>query len=86
MKNAGTYKITRQGQITLPAEARKKLGLKEGDTMDFYYTGEMVVLRKRKAPLEVFEELSSKASKRFRERKITREELQKETATVRKGR
>lgn len=31
MKNLGSYKIMRQGQITIPAEARKELDLKEGD-------------------------------------------------------
>ena len=32
-------KITSKGQITLPAELRARLGLDEGDTVEFYLDG-----------------------------------------------
>ena len=86
MKAAGTYKITRQGQITLPAEARESLDLKEGDVVDMFYGKDMVLIKKKKEPIQVFEELATVASKRFAERKITREDVEKEIDAVRKGR
>ena len=38
---AGTYKITRQGQITIPASIREDLGLREGDVLDFFYADDL---------------------------------------------
>jgi AbrB family looped-hinge helix DNA binding protein len=86
MKPAGTYKITRQGQITLPAEARESLNLKEGDVVDMFYGEDIVLIKKKKEPLQILEELATAASKRFAERKITKENVASEIATVRKGR
>ncbi|MBI2041294.1 MAG: AbrB/MazE/SpoVT family DNA-binding domain-containing protein [DPANN group archaeon] len=86
MKTAGTYKITRQGQITLPAEARDKLELKEGDIVEMYYDGNMVLIKKRKEPVKVFEELAAAAGGRFREKGITRTDVAKEIRAARKGR
>lgn len=85
MKTAGTYKITRQGQITLPAEAREELHLQEGDSVEMYYSEHLVVIKKRRTPLEVLEELAEKTTKRFRERGITRADVAREIAAVRKG-
>ena len=86
MKNAGTYKITRQGQITLPSEAREELGLHEGDSIDFYFNDDMVIMKKRRSPKEIFESLAKKTTERFKERKITREDVAKEIENTRKGR
>ena len=86
MKNAGTYKITRQGQITLPSEAREEMGLEEGDSMDFYFNADMVIMKKRRTPKEIFESLAKKTTEKFRERKITKEDVAKEIENVRKGR
>jgi len=78
MKNVGTYKITRQGQITVPAEVRKELDLEEGDMLDFFYADDVIVLKKKREPAEVFKELAEKATKRFKERGITRKEVGEE--------
>ncbi|MHA1732337.1 MAG: AbrB/MazE/SpoVT family DNA-binding domain-containing protein [Promethearchaeota archaeon] len=86
MKAAGTYKITRQGQITLPSEARKELGLKEGDLIDLFYTRDLIVVRKRKTPIAIFEDLATKTTSRFKEEKITPEILGEEIAASRKVR
>jgi AbrB family looped-hinge helix DNA binding protein len=83
MKAAGTYKITRQGQITLPAVVREALGLSEGEVLDFYYSDDTVLIRKKKAPVEVFRELAAVAERRFRQRKITREAIRREIKLVR---
>ncbi len=85
MKAAGTYKITRQGQITLPAVVRQELNLKEGQVLDFFYSDDIIVIRKKREPVEVFRELAAKAAKRFKERGITREDVSREIAAVRKA-
>ncbi len=44
-----TYsKVTRHGQITLPASARKKLGVKEGDLIGIEVVDEKAVLTPKK--------------------------------------
>ncbi len=84
MKFAGTYKITRQGQITLPAEARENINLHEGDVVEMFYGDDLVLVKKKKTPLEIFEELSQRTTSRFRENKITPEVLRREIELVRK--
>lgn len=84
MKLAGTYKITRQGQITLPAEARENINLHEGDVVEMFYGDDLVLVKKKKTPLEIFEELSQRTTSRFRENKITPEVLRREIELVRK--
>jgi AbrB family looped-hinge helix DNA binding protein len=37
-------KVTSKGQITIPVEIRKKLGLKEGDKVLFIEEGEKVIM------------------------------------------
>ncbi len=41
-------KITRHGQITLPASVRKKLGLEEGDLVEIEVTGDKAVIVPKK--------------------------------------
>ncbi len=86
MKNLGSYKITRQGQITLPAEARKELALNEGDTVDIYSSDDLLVIKKRKTPIQVFEELATKTTERFKRQKITRDAVTQEIENERQGR
>lgn len=43
----GTSVITKQGQITIPKDIRKKLGIKKGDMIQFVITvNENVIIRK----------------------------------------
>ena len=86
MKAAGTYKITRQGQITLPASIRESLKLEEGQVLDFFYSDDVIVIRKKREPVEVFRELAAKATKRFAERGVTKQDIAKEIKAVRKAR
>ena len=85
MKAAGTYKITRQGQITLPAPIRQELNLKEGQVLDFFYSDDTIVIRKKREPVEVFRELAATATKRFRQSGITKDDIRKEIMAVRKA-
>ncbi|MCF8011215.1 MAG: AbrB/MazE/SpoVT family DNA-binding domain-containing protein [Clostridiales bacterium] len=40
-------KITSKGQLTLPSEIRKKLGLEKGNELSVQLQGEQVILKKR---------------------------------------
>lgn len=75
MECAGTYKITRAGQVTIPVEIRQEMGLKEGTPLDFYYDGNIVLIRKKRTPVEVFDELAKATQKRFKERGIKRKDV-----------
>jgi|SRR3989344_2117113 len=83
MKNIGTYKITRQGQITMPAEAREELQLTEGDMVDIYSGAGVVVIKKKRSPSEFFEELASSIRDDFKKRGITRNDVEKAIKEVR---
>ncbi len=48
-------KITSKGQVTIPAEVRKALGLKQGDMLAFEVQAEYAVVRKRPTLAEVLE-------------------------------
>jgi len=39
---SGASIITRKGQVTIPAEVRKSLGLKEGDRVEFVVEGQAI--------------------------------------------
>lgn len=41
-------KVTRNYQITLPAEIRKALGIKEGELLDVELEGDRIVIRRLK--------------------------------------
>jgi len=43
-----TSKVTRHGQITLPASVRKRLGIEEGDLIDIEVEDEKAVLMPKK--------------------------------------
>ncbi len=44
--------MSSKGQITVPAEIRKKLNLRKGDQVDFEFDGEVVKLIPKKGTLE----------------------------------
>jgi len=83
MYSAGTYKITRRGQITIPRPIRKSLKLHEGDMLDFFYLDDMVLLKKKKEPVEVFRSLAEKVRKEFKRKGITRDDVAAEIKAYR---
>ena len=78
MKTLGTYKIKRQGQITLPAEAREELNLNEGDCIEIYSGSDLILIKKRRTPVQVFNDLAKVTSDRFKKKSITRDDILKE--------
>jgi AbrB family looped-hinge helix DNA binding protein len=47
--------ISSKGQITVPLEIRRRLGLKEGDRVEFVVEGEWTVIRPAQPPKNPFE-------------------------------
>lgn len=50
--------VTSKGQITIPAELRAKLNLKEGDKLEFYMdrSGRVLIRPRNLSPTAVFED------------------------------
>lgn len=49
-----TAKITSKGQVTIPVEVRRALGVEEGDVLVFEAQGEYATVRKRESAHEYF--------------------------------
>jgi len=54
-------KITSKGQVTIPAEVRQTLGLKQGDMLAFETTADYIVVRRVPTAAEVAAELDAQA-------------------------
>jgi len=55
-----TVKVLTKGQITLPSKARKKLGIKEGDTLTLEEVEDCLVLKKGKTIFDYADSLPNK--------------------------
>ncbi len=47
--------LSSKGQITVPLEIRRRLGLKEGDRVEFVVEGERTIIRPAQPPQNPFE-------------------------------
>jgi antitoxin PrlF len=47
--------LSSKGQITIPLEIRRRLGLKEGDRVEFVVEGERTIIRPAQSPKNPFE-------------------------------
>ncbi len=86
MEYGGLTRVTRQGQITLPSKLRRALAVGIGDPLEVYYTGDLILIRKRRTPLEIFEELAVETRARFKRRRITSKIVAGEIQAARTGR
>lgn len=53
---AQTSRISSKGQITVPLDVRKRLGLREGDRVEFVTEGTVTILRPARGVPNPFEE------------------------------
>jgi AbrB family looped-hinge helix DNA binding protein len=83
METAGTYKMTRAGQVTIPRAIREEMGLGEGSQLDFYFDAGMIIARKKKTSVEIFDSLARKTEERFERGGITRRDVKKAVETAR---
>ena len=80
MAEAYVCKVTSVGQVTLPKEVRKKLGIGNKDYIIFQKVGDTYFVRK----VEVEEYLLEKIRKKVKKSGITREKLDEVMREVRK--
>lgn len=79
-------KVTAKGQVTIPKEIRRRLGLTEGEYVVWEPRGERVVVeRAAVAPTEDFDRLAGRIAKRFAEKGVTREEVEEAIRWAREG-
>lgn len=79
-------KVTGKGQVTIPKEIRRRLGLREGEYVVWEPRGEQVVVeRAAVAPTEDFDRLAARIAKRFAEKGVTREEVEEAIRWAREG-
>jgi antitoxin PrlF len=72
---AGALKLSRiqkKGQVTIPIEIREKLGLKEGDLVAFFETGNGILISPQEA---IASELLDRIGQSLKEAGITLDEL-----------
>lgn len=72
--------VQEKGQVTIPANIRKKLGLKKGDLVAFKETDNGVLISKREA---IAMEALDKIGKALKEKGITLEELMESGREIR---
>ena len=84
MEYAGSSVITRQGQVTVPKKIRKANGMEIGTILDFYFNDEIIIVKPKSSPDVVFERLSKKTSERFKNKGMTRKDLEDEIDKARK--
>jgi len=53
-------RMTSKGQVTVPVEVRRALGVEAGDTLVFEVAGAYATMRKRRPTLEVAEEVRAR--------------------------
>jgi AbrB family looped-hinge helix DNA binding protein len=74
--------MTSKGQVTVPVEVRRALGIDEGDTLVFEVAGAYATMRKRRPTLEVAEEVRARYLGNRAPRRITnREAIEEHFAT-----
>lgn len=83
MEYAGSGVVTRHGQITVPKKVRKAIGINIGSVLEFYFNNNMIIVKPKLPPIEVFEELAEEARERFKAENITRKDIEDEVEKVR---
>ncbi|HEX9742278.1 MAG TPA: AbrB/MazE/SpoVT family DNA-binding domain-containing protein [Nitrospiraceae bacterium] len=84
MSNIATTRMSSKGQVVIPEEIRKKLGLKPGDQFVVVGGKDALVLKSISAPsLEDFDELIAEASRQARRAGLKRSDITAAVARVR---
>jgi AbrB family looped-hinge helix DNA binding protein len=81
-----TTKLSSKGQVVIPEEVRKDLGLNEGDQFVVFGQGDAVILKVITPPkLEEFQQLLSHARTEAKKAGIKRADLKSAIAKVRRS-
>jgi AbrB family looped-hinge helix DNA binding protein len=83
--NYATTRLSSKGQVVIPEEVRKSLGLKEGDQFVVIGKGDAVILKSISEPsFEDFEELLKEAQKQAKKAKLKKSDIQEAVEKIRK--
>lgn len=84
MASIATTKLSSKGQVVIPEEIRKQLGLKEGDQFVVVGQDDAVILKSIKKPaLNEFDSLIDTARRQARDARLKRSDIGKAIAKVR---
>ncbi|GJL66817.1 MAG: AbrB family transcriptional regulator [Nitrospirales bacterium] len=84
MASIATTKLSSKGQVVIPEEIRKQLGLKEGDQFVVVGQDDAVILKSIKKPvLNEFDSLIDKARRQARDARLKRSDIGEAIAKVR---
>ena len=84
MAPAATTKLSSKGQVVIPEEVRKQLGLKAGDQFVVVGEGDAVILKTITLPsIRDFDAIIEKARKQARATRMKRSDIAKAIAKVR---
>ncbi|WP_447962994.1 AbrB/MazE/SpoVT family DNA-binding domain-containing protein [Nitrospira sp. Ecomares 2.1] len=84
MASIATTKLSSKGQVVIPEEIRKQLGLKEGDQFVVVRQDDAVILKSIKKPvLNEFDSLIDKARRQARDARLERSDIGKAIAKFR---
>lgn len=87
MEKYGLTKVTRRGQITIPAEAREKLGIGEDDYVAVYGSESILILKKTTQPDldQRLEEVLRRGVELAKEKGVMRRTVERAVEEVRHG-
>ena len=77
-------KLSSKGQVVIPIDIRKEMGLKEGAPLAVTTNKDTILLKKIKMPtLDDFEKLTAKTAEIARKRGITKKDIEEAICEVR---
>lgn len=78
--------VTRKGQVTIPYDIRKKLGIVEGSKLLVESVNKKIVIMEKVDLIESWDELIRYARKLAKEKGLTQQEIEKDMERIRKRR
>lgn len=85
MNNIGTTKLSSKGQVVIPEDVRKELGLEPGAQFVVMGEGDVVILKKIEAPdRREFLALAAKVRRQARRAGMKRSDIKKAVRNVRR--
>ena len=78
-------KTSVKGQLVIPQEIRRELGIKDGQLMLVYSVGDRIILRKVKAQeIDIFSMLAAPVREKIKKLGITKKDVERAIQEVRK--
>ncbi|MFQ6076669.1 MAG: AbrB/MazE/SpoVT family DNA-binding domain-containing protein [Candidatus Bathyarchaeia archaeon] len=85
MDSVALVRLSSKGQLVIPKAVREKLGLKEGDRLLLFSTGNLAVLRKVEEEESLLSMLSAQARARASKLGLTRADVEEAVREARKA-